>query len=134
MPIINIPADTNASLAGKASLSQAMALKEGAPITDVSGTIQPYTDFVSKYILPVTTLSVNRTTTIGVSGTPPYGFRVVLERQDATAYTWAIVNGGTNGGTIYTFPASPTSPSAIVLFYTGADWISDGLVVLGAGA
>jgi hypothetical protein len=103
----------------------------GSNLTDASTTINPGTDKASGYLLPAATLSVNRTTTLGTSGSPPTGLTVTIFRYDLTAHTEAIVNGGSGGGTLCTFPVSPTLPQACSATWDGTDWGSAVFYYLG---
>jgi hypothetical protein len=100
-------------------------LYPGANLTDANATINPGTDKASEYTLPASTLSTNRTLTLGTSGSPvTYGY-VLIVRRDLSANTYTVNNGGGGGtgtGFSYTFPASPTTPQAAIFLYDGTNW------------
>jgi hypothetical protein len=57
------------------------------------------------YVLPAGTLSANHTATLETGGVFVAGSQVTITRQDTTAHTYQIINGGVGGGT-WTLPAS----------------------------
>jgi hypothetical protein len=103
---------------------------QGSNLTDTNATINPGSDLDSQYTLPAATLSTNRTLTIGTTGTPVTGLLVRIVRVDATGNTYAVINGGTNGGTVFTFAASPTKIQAITVYYNGVDYVLVGFEYL----
>lgn len=111
--------------ASTTNLALVLKPKEGAALTDANATIQPFTDKASQYTLPASTLTTNRTLTLGTTGVLT-GTLVRIARKDLTANTYAIANGGTNGGTLLTFGASPTTIEAATFFYNGTDWVYTG--------
>lgn len=82
----------------KAGVSTGADLGDASVSIDVSGGGH-------KYNLPAATLTTNRTVTLATTGATN-GAIIQIWRFDTTANTLAIVNGGTSGGTLYTFPAS----------------------------
>jgi len=108
---------------------KAFHLLANLPLADSSVTVQPFTGNVSEYTLPASTLSANRNLTLGVNSAVT-GKRVVVVRQDLTVNTYAIINGGTDGGTMFTFVASPPNAQAASFYYNGVDWVYEGWVDL----
>ena len=102
--------------------STATAPKQAANLTDASPTVNPGTDAASQYTLPAATLSVNRTLTLGTTGSPPTNLVVQVIRRDLTAHTFAIVNGGTGAGTMLTFASAPASAQGASFYFDGTNW------------
>jgi hypothetical protein len=96
------------------------ALVRGTAIADSSITIHPGTDKASQYVLPVATLSTNRTTILDGAGTPTSGHSVWLTRRDLTANTWTISDSAL--GVIIVLPASPATPVAVCVKWNGSNW------------
>lgn len=74
-----------------------------------------------------TTLTGNRTFTLETTGASS-GDVLYIERWTADAFTMPIVNGGTGGGTLYTFPVSVRRSAAFN--FDGVDWQLAGVVKL----
>jgi hypothetical protein len=75
----------------------------GADLTDASVTL-----LVSggrTRVLPATTLSANRTLTLGTTGAVD-GDEILVVRNDVGAYTVTIVNGGAGAGNVGVMPVS----------------------------
>jgi hypothetical protein len=89
----------------------------GANLTDASVTIQITAG--TWRALPASTLSANRTLTLGTTGAAA-GDEIYIQREDAGAYTYAIVNGGAGAGTLVTMPVS--LPGGAVLRFDGTNW------------
>jgi hypothetical protein len=100
--------------------------KQGTALTDANQTIQPVTDKSSEYVQS-TTLTTNRTKTLGTTSAFA-GLMVNIAREDSAAFTLAVANGGTNGGTLFTFAASPTEKQIVTLVYNGTDWVLGGFM------
>lgn len=116
--------------ASTTNLALVLKPKEGAALTDANTTIQPFTDKASQYTMAgPTTMTTNRTDIIGVTSVPT-GMLVRIVRKDTTANTLALTNGGTNGGTIHTFGASPTTIEAMTAYFNGVDWVKTGFEYL----
>lgn len=105
---------------------------EGAALTNADVTKNPASDGASEYTLPAATLSANHTLTLGVTGSPPTGLIVTIVRRDRTNKTYAVINGGTNGGTMFTFAASPGQDQAISFMYNSVDWVPCGFQYVAA--
>lgn len=95
--------------------------KRGTALTNANQTLQPGTDRVSEYVSEVT-LTANRTKTLGTTSVIT-GATLTIYRADSAAFTLAIINGGTNGGTMFTFAASPPEVQGATFFYNGVDWV-----------
>lgn len=105
------------SAADKVILDAAVKASGAAfTLTDASVTVQPLTSKYGRLILPVGTLTANRTVSLGISGNPGTGPLITLdiERYDASAFTLAITTNG--GATIYTFPANPTKATRFACY------------------
>lgn len=89
-----------------------------AALGDSSPTIVVGT--ANQFILPVNTLSQNRTVTLGTAGAV-VNESITIVRLDATAFTYAVVNGGAAAGTLYTFPISVTRQATFV--FDGTNWV-----------
>lgn len=116
------------SAADFSKLAAMYLLASGTALTDASATIQPGTDLASQYLAAVAE-TANRTTTLGVTSVVTNALVYIL-RTSTAAFTRAIVNGGTNGGTLLTFPASQTKPYLAGFQYNGTDWVCVGLAYL----
>jgi hypothetical protein len=126
----NISGDTHVpyplNAAQLATLVNANPLLKGPNLTDASATVNPGADHVSEYMMPAATMTAARTVTLGVGGTPQTALLVTIVRRDLTANTLAIANGGTHGGTLLTFAASPTGVQYATFFYNSADYVLTG--------
>lgn len=98
--------------------------KQGANLTDANQTIQPGTDDASQYV-QATNITASRTKTLGVTSVVMDAL-VEIVRTDSGAFTLLVVNGGTNGGTLFTFSASPTVKQGFTAFFNGVDWVAVG--------
>lgn len=105
--------------ADKAFLDLSAHGNAGAALTDADATVQP----AGKYwrTLPAATLTVGRTLTLGTTNAAA-GDQFTITRLDATANTYAIVNGGVGAGTLYTFPVSKTG--FFVAEFDGTNWVA----------
>lgn len=95
---------------------------KGGQLTDADATVN-YSQGPAFYWKG--TFSANRTFTLGVAGPPSIGYVDRFYLRDSGARTVALVNGGTNGGTIYTKPAGV--PQVIDARYNGVDWVLGGV-------
>jgi hypothetical protein len=112
-----------------AEIGAGSALTPGAALTNGNATIQITAGKWRE--LPASTLTANRVLTLGVTGAAA-GDRLKVTRLDTTAYTYAVVNGGTGAGTLLTFPAGR---AAFALFYfDGTDWSVEELGTLASAA
>ena len=102
--------------------------KRGTALTDADQTLQPGTDKASEYA-QTTALTANRVKTLGVTSAVT-GQLCRIVRRDTAAFTLAVANGGTNGGTLLTFGASPTGVQAATSYYNGVDWVLVGFEYL----
>ncbi len=93
------------------------SLLQGANLGDADATI---TVAANEYTMPQSTMTVNRTVTLGVTGSPVTGEIIRIYRRDTTNKTLAIVNGGGGAGTLLTFAASLKAVATFT--YGGADW------------
>jgi hypothetical protein len=118
------------SAADFSKLAAMYLLSSGTALTDASATIQPGTDLASQYLAAVAETS-NRTTTLGTTSALT-GQLVYILRTSTAGFTRAVVNGGTNGGTLNTFPASQTKPYLGGYLYNGTDWVLVGIALLTA--
>ena len=107
--------------ATKALTDTEPAALEGTALTDADSTIQPFSDAVSQY-QDRATLTQNRTTTLGTTSAVA-GMLVRIVRAAGLANTRAIANGGTGGGTLFTFSASAAKAIEATFFYNGAYWL-----------
>lgn len=90
----------------------------GADLTDANQTIHVTGDHWR--VMPAGTLSTNRTVTLGTTGAVR-GSELTITRQDSSANTLAIANGGPGGGTLTTLPASYVSYSKFK--FDGTNWV-----------
>jgi hypothetical protein len=88
---------------------------QGATLTDASTTIYVSGDTWRR--LPAGTLTTDRTLTLGTTNTRA-GYDIVVSVEGTGAYTYAVANGGTAGGTLVTF----AGPGFIHAQYDGTDW------------
>jgi hypothetical protein len=93
-------------------------------------TISPGTAKAGEYTLPAATLTGAHTCTIATTGSPLTSLTVWIIRRDLTANTYAIINGGTGGGTLFTFPASPGKPMGACVYFNGINWSLTAVVYL----
>lgn len=77
----------------------------------------------SEFTLPAGTLTANRSITLSTSGAVT-GDVVRVVRQDVTAFTLAVINGGAGAGTKYTFPASVARVADFR--FDGTNWVLAG--------
>jgi hypothetical protein len=103
----------------------------GVNLVDGNAVVSPGNDKASEYVLPAATLTANRNVTLQTSSAVT-GQLVRIVRKDLTANTYAVINGGTNGGTLFTFGASPTGVQAVTAYYNGVDWVFVGFEYLKA--
>lgn len=89
----------------------------GANLGDADATIQIGAGTWRK--LPASTLSANRNLTLGTTGAVA-GDQITITRLDATANTFAIINGGAGAGTLFTMPASKVN--FVVCQFDGTNW------------
>ena len=71
-------------------------------------------------VLPAATLTGNKTITLGTTNARD-GHTIEITRLDTTAYTLAIVNGGSGGGTLMTMAASERT--FCKAYFDGTDWL-----------
>jgi hypothetical protein len=65
----------------------------------------------------------NRQTTIGTSGSPVNLEIVQFVRTDTSAHTWAILNGGTGGGTLFTAGSGEKWAVWVQWLTSGTHWV-----------
>ncbi len=109
------------SAADKTKVNAIYRPLQGTALTNADQTVQPCTDKVGEYV-QTTTLTVNRAKTLGVTSCTT-GWLVRLVRADSGAFTFTVVNGGTNGGNLIVGAASPTETHGYTGVYNGADWV-----------
>jgi hypothetical protein len=73
----------------------------------------------SQFVLPPSTLTANRTLTLGTDSAVT-GETITVLRQDVTAHTLAIVNGGAGAGTLITLPAATERVASF--YFDGTNW------------
>lgn len=89
---------------------------KGADLADLaSQTITVAGDFWRT--IPV--IGQTSTITLGTTNAEE-GDRIEITRTDASAFTLAIINGGTGAGTLVTFPTS--LPGSGEFYFNGTDW------------
>ncbi len=103
-----------------AELAGAPKLVQGT-LTDAAATIAVGT--ASEFTLPAATLTANRILTLSTTGAVA-GEVLRVIRRDATAFTYAVVNGGAGGGTMYTFVVSVARVADFQ--YDGTNWAMAG--------
>jgi len=81
------------------------------------------------YISQAGSMSANRSTTLGTTGATAAAV-LSIERYDVTNKTRAIINGGTSGGTLFTFPASTRMRADFVYDAGAGDWTLSGWAAL----
>jgi hypothetical protein len=106
----------------------------GDDLTDAAVTIYPSGN--RWRVLPAATLSANRVVTLGIASSTQSveeGDWILVTRQDATAYTLSLLNGGPGAGTVATLPGGGTSWALV--YFDGTNWISraSGSAVGGSG-
>jgi hypothetical protein len=89
----------------------------GAALTDASATIQIADG--GRRVLPASTLSANRTITLGTTGAVN-GNVIEIVRLDVGAFTLAIVNGGAGAGTLATMAVSAREYAKFK--FDGSNW------------
>lgn len=72
-----------------------------------------------EYTLPASTLTTTRTKTLSTAGATETNIIGII-RNDVTANTMPIVNGGSLAGTIFTFPIS--TKMVAWFYYNGSQW------------
>lgn len=92
--------------------------EKGADLTDAAATI--YVGGNALRVLPAATLSANRVLTLGTTNAAA-GDAITITRLDVGAYTYAIANGGTGGGTLMTMPVS--SRYFADVYFDGTNWL-----------
>lgn len=114
-----------------AATGSASLLAAGTALADANATVNPGTDGVSVYVMPINTLSTGRVVTLGVTGTLVAGVSTVwIQCRDISANTLTVRNGGTNGTSIsdIVIPAARGKPMAVGATYDGVDWVPHSLV------
>lgn len=102
---------------GAAGADNTAAIKTGANIVDADVTLLLSNG--SRFIKTVVSTAI-RNVTLSVTGAAVFrGF--VIERQEASAFTMTITNGGPLAGVVFTFPASTKMMQTFV--YNGADYV-----------
>lgn len=71
-------------------------------------------------VLPAATLTANRTLTLGTTGAVA-GDEILVVRNDATAFSLTIANGGDGAGNVAAMPVS--SRAWCLARFDGTDWI-----------
>lgn len=71
-------------------------------------------------VLPAATLTANRTKTLSASGASN-GSHLTITRNDVTAFTVDVVNGGAGAGTLFTFPAGVKFFASF--YFDGTNWL-----------
>jgi hypothetical protein len=92
----------------------------GASLTDADQTL--VIGDGGRRVLPDSTLTDNRTKTLGTSGAVA-GDVIEIARLDTEAFTMAIVNGGPGAGTLLTFPVSTMLYGCFK--FDGTNWALD---------
>lgn len=108
-----------------------LGLLTGSALTDADQTLQMST--ACQYLLPAATLTANRTKTLSTTGAS-VGAMITIYRLGTSAFTMPIANGGSGGGTIYTFPASASNPIVASFRFDGVNWLLAGWSYLAAVA
>jgi hypothetical protein len=99
--------------------ADANVLPASQNLGDASTTVNPGSDAASQYVMAGSTMTANRTVTLGTSGSPVAGLLVQVLRGDLSANTLEIDGGS---GALFTFGASPTAPQAATFQYSGSAW------------
>lgn len=87
----------------------------GADLPNSDTTIQPADKDWA--VLPAATLTGNHSVTLGTENARA-DYEHTITRRDSSAYTYAVVNGGEDGGTIFTF----TSVGGATFAFDGTNW------------
>ena len=99
-------------------------LKIGAYLGDASVTIDPNVDKCSVYIMPVNTMTTNRTVTVNNTGGTQTQVVQIL-RLDRTANILTINNSTPT--LMFTSAASPTADVLYQLYFTGGIWTANSI-------
>lgn len=91
--------------------------KIGTALTDADATVQVTAGNV--WVLPSSTLSANRSMTLGTSGAVANDVLWVI-RLDSNAYTLAVINGGAGAGTLVT--GASATKFAFKFRFDGTNW------------
>lgn len=125
-PTVGVGKDIPIAGSSNAGAMPAAMADQGLPtitaLTDADATVQPAAPNTSGYTIGAASQTANRTTTLGTAGPPQTGQMVSVTRHDLSNNQRAIVNGGPLAGTLYTFPASPTTSWIAWFQYNNADW------------
>jgi hypothetical protein len=113
------------SFSGSMPVKGTAVFKRGTNLTDAAAAPAPGTDVASEYVLPDGTLSQNRAATVGTGGAPATGLVSRFTLLDTSAFTYAVINGGVGGGTLFTKPAAVAM--AVDIQFNGVDWILAGV-------
>ena len=92
----------------------------GSNLGNASVTINPASDRSSLYTLPVSTLSTNRTLTLGVGGSPVTNSVLQVVRRDLTNNTFTVNDDAATE--LIVFAPAPTSPEGATFYYTGTHY------------
>jgi hypothetical protein len=87
-------------------------------LTDATVTIQPTAGL--HRVMPPATLTTGRSVTLGTTGAV-LGMRWRITRQDVTANTLTIINGGGGAGNITVMPVS--TKGFVVAYFDGTNWL-----------
>jgi hypothetical protein len=96
----------------------------GANLTDAAATI--YVSGNRTRLLPASTLTTNRSLTLGTTGAVS-GDELIIVRNDATAFTYTIVNGGSGAGNVAVMPIS--NRAWCRARFDGTNWIHIGSAI-----
>ena len=96
----------------------------GANLTDAAATI--YVSGNRTRILPASTLTANRSLTLGTTGAVS-GDELLIVRNDATAFTYTLVNGGSGAGNVAVMPVS--NRAWCRARFDGTNWIHIGSAI-----
>jgi hypothetical protein len=96
----------------------------GANLTDAAATI--YVSGNRTRLLPASTLTTNRSLTLGTTGAVS-GDELIIVRNDATAFTYTIVNGGSGAGNVAVMPANNRAWCSVR--FDGTNWIHVGSAI-----
>ncbi len=105
------------------------ATTEGTSSNDRSGRSRAVHATIRDESGATTALGASRTKTLGVT-TLVTGTTVRIVRADTASFTMPIVNGGTNGGTLFTFASAPSEKQGATFYYNGVDWVLVGFEYL----
>jgi hypothetical protein len=106
-----------------AALNDAATAQTTADVVTAKVAVNPATDNASQYTLPAATLTANRSVTLGTGGAPATGTLVNIVRRDSSVRTYAVINGGVGGGTLFTFAGSPATAQAASFYFDGTNWV-----------